>query len=125
MPTDPVMIPRIREICLAEGRKPEQYNYNQTMASRLSYTVDWWRKGVKERIEKSNRASKPGSEGSNVVAFDGQVVRAVSEKDKGTSAAIDTIEATAWNGINRVHPYSMLFEYYNVPNGTVNRSEYF
>lgn len=110
LPTRPEMLPLIREVCAANGQRPEQFFIDDSFVRKNSYACKWLRKGDKERFE---RVSADGVR--QVQSYDGQIVRLVAQRDGNTTGSINTTQSASWSTANRVHPFSLVYLYYEKP----------
>jgi hypothetical protein len=113
-PTRPEMIRRLRQFAGKDEKIFQRYLLTEEMARQRSYTVHWWRKGVKERLE-TRQATAPADRPPVIKAFDGNVVRTVGQQAGSSKASITTTEKAHWNSAQRTHPYAFLFEYLDHP----------
>ncbi len=109
-------IPAIREACRNRGNEKDylSYVYNEHDSRVRNNLIHWWRKGEKER----NETFIPGddSEGGkpSTTAFDGQIVRTLGHHEDGIRGSIESIRGAAWNAINRIDPFSFLYQFQNL-----------
>lgn len=105
----PEMKKLIEDVCRLE-RKTNYYMISEQSERKNSYAAKWWRDGVKERY------TKVKMDGSiEDIAFDGQTVRTLVRKEGDRRGAVDTIESANWSNTNRLHPYSLIYLYYERP----------
>ena len=80
-------------------------------------TVNWFRKGIKERFEYEKDADP------DVIAFDGGAIRELRTGKDGVVGAISSMEQAHWDSAPKVDPFSLLLEDYGRPwSGLIQRS---
>lgn len=108
------MVPLVREMCRLRGTDPRGFIYTEPIASANTFAARWWRKGPKERIERWNPQTDPDSKRRKTLTFDGQIIRSTEWDRNDLVSAIHSIASAEWNSTNRLHPFSLLYQFQNV-----------
>jgi hypothetical protein len=109
LPTTTEEMQRLAAFCQRRENdyRASGYYVSSRQANRRSYHSAWWRKGVKEREEKTHIA-RPAIVETTV--FDGQVVKTL-DGTPGRSCLYIASAATHWTYKSRVQPFALAFEY--------------
>jgi hypothetical protein len=94
------------------------YCVTAVRATRRSYYVDWWRQGVKERLEKTHIA-RPAIVETTV--FDGELVTTLDGTPGRTSLYIGTPDSH-WTHQSRIQPFAFALEYRSARHGDILRA---
>jgi hypothetical protein len=109
---------KIEEALRLRGEKPENrsvYEWSERAVKVNSGTAKWWRKGVKERWESKLYFEDPQEKTWSIKVFNGTLIKALFHTNGSRTGKLDTVETAHWNAINRLHPFSLIYEYYGQP----------
>jgi hypothetical protein len=117
--TTPAEMERISSLCRQRGHdyRAGSYYISAHQARRRSYHVNWFRKGVREREEKTYIA-RPAIVETTV--FDGQAVRSL-DGTPGRSCLYINSPGVNWFPKHRIQPFAFAFEFRSLPHGTLIR----
>ena len=109
--TSKEMIPRIKEHYqrIGQAERWERGIFPEKIAL-TNYTSKWWRKGVREREEKTLHSGNIPEMVGSTTAFDGSLVRRVYDKNDKLGGEIHTVISSDWKSHPRKNPVSMLYE---------------
>lgn len=118
-PTPSSWVPSIKAACAAQGQAAQWSRFVVTsqFARANSYRAHWYRRGALERLDTyAIEMTTSQDEAPSVsTAFDGRVVRSLTRTPEGATGMIDSIDSAKWRQINRIHPFSLLFQHQEVP----------
>jgi hypothetical protein len=111
--TDPDMIPLIEAHCSKTKENPEKFIYNEIEATKNSYVMHWWRKGLKERADTFASVDDMMRSTASPVrrdAFDGTVARTYSPGKDSQAGQGRVYRAKQWLNRNRRNPFAYIYE---------------
>jgi hypothetical protein len=112
--TDPNMIPLIEAYCHKVGKTPKKYIYTKEKAAINSRAIHWWRKGIKERVEKFgslDAIKRADVTPLSIEVFDGTVGRGYSPNGDGGQPLGKVIRAKTWLNREYDDPFALIYEY--------------
>jgi hypothetical protein len=107
------MVPLLRTFFRLKGNEKEANAYivGDPYAKKHSHHVKWWRRGLLERLEKS----EPGTPSKlhSITTFNGQILRILHYQEAAPFGFVYSAERYGWLSKNRVDPFEFLYVSYN------------
>jgi hypothetical protein len=118
MATTPEMVALIQNNVKEEIRKGAIWTEEKASQPAFRYQVKLWRKGVKSRNE-VYRLEDNVEDGRyrRVEAFDGLLLRKLTPSTSSgvPQGSVETLRHSAWHGMYKYDPYSLIYEYFARP----------